>query len=193
MPEEIGTSIRFTRSSPSEAVIQFSDDQLGRVADLISAAAPTQAELDSFIPDRIRSAAGFIKTVAPTELMRQFGTKGGICLQQFIFGFDIAGSFSQRNVFPICSKANAPAPIDVVLEGVEESFSSMPRSSPSAHAGYLRPDALTQVTAGWLEPPRRLTPQVCLRVIRLRRSTLYFAFRLYIRIRLAHVAISNTD
>ena len=157
IPDEIEESILFVNSTPTDEVLQYWDDQLARLEVLISASAPCQAEWDGMIPDRIRPASGFIKTVALTELLHQYGMKGATWMQQFIFGFDIIGSFSQRNVFPVNPKAKEPAPLDVVWGGNEERFSSRARSTPTAHSGSLWSEALSQVAAGWLEPPRRLS------------------------------------
>ena len=158
LPDELCESIQFIRSVSLETAVQFWDAQLGRIEALISESMPFQATWDSFIPERIRSAAGFIKTVALSELMHQFGMKGEVWLRQFIFGFDILGSFSQRGVFPVCTKTRPPAHPDIIWEDAEQRFSSRARSSPTAHAGALWEEALAQVTAGWLERPRRLTP-----------------------------------
>ena len=84
IPDEIEESILFVNSTPTDEVLQYWDDQLARLEVLISASAPCQAEWDGMIPDRIRPASGFIKTVALTELLHQYGMKGATWMQQFI-------------------------------------------------------------------------------------------------------------
>ena len=137
LPGELRESIQFIRPVSLETVVHFGDAQLGRIEALISESAPFQAEWDSSIPERIRSAAGFVKTVALSELTHQFGMRGDLWLRQFIFGFDILGSFSQRGVFPVCAKTRPPASPDILWEDAELRFSSRARASPSAHAGAL--------------------------------------------------------
>ena len=54
----------FVKNAPASAVRLFWGEQLSRLGRLVTEAEPAQAKWDSFIPGRLRSATGKLKTIA---------------------------------------------------------------------------------------------------------------------------------
>lgn len=93
--------------------------------------------------------------------MRQFPLCGQNWIAQFIYGFDIAGTFSQKHVFPYSKKrVSHPADMGAIWSDVEERFCARSRCSGFPKYDHLRGEASDQVSSGWLSPPLPLSPSV---------------------------------
>ena len=112
-----------------------------------------QEHWDSFIPPEIRPASRSIKTVALSFLMDSIGIGGSRWIRQFIYGFDVTGSISQRFVVPRNLKIHPP--LDPEIFGCDRAarFSTRARASCIPHAGHLWAKAMGQVACDWLAPP----------------------------------------
>ena len=105
------------------------------------------------IPPPIRSSAGSIKTVALFPLMDSLGLGGGRWIRQFIYGFDVVGSFSQSSVFP--RNIRPCAPLDPEIFGCDRPtrFPTRARAPGYPHGRHLWDEAMAQVECGWLAAP----------------------------------------
>ena len=104
LPGEVKASLSLIKNTEPGKILQFWRAQLRRLRKLAAAAAPTQAARGALIPDSIRPAAGRIKIVTISRLLRQLNMGGQSWIKQFIYGFDIVGTFSQEGIFPRGSK-----------------------------------------------------------------------------------------
>ena len=152
-----------------------------------------QEHWDSFIPQTSRPAPGSIKTVALSFLMDPLGLGGGRWIRQFAHGFDVAGTFSQRLVFPRNFKIHPPLDTDIFGCDRAARFSTRARASGFPHAGHLWAEAKDQVSCGWLPAPPFLATRTVTWLGRLStRPTWLSAFPSFRDRRFGPVAISRT-
>ena len=130
LPGEIISSLEFLSSYSDEKIRGIWAEQFSRLSGLISAAAPTQEAWNSSAPS-LRPVAGSIKTVALSFLMDSMGLGGSRWIRQFIYGFDVIGSFSQSSVLPLNIRASFPLDPEIFGFGRAARFSSRARASGS--------------------------------------------------------------
>ena len=106
--------MEFIKNTGPGDILLFWKAQLRRLRKLAAAADPTQAAWGDLIPDFIRPAAGRLKTVKISHLMRQFGLGGQSWIKQFIYGFEIVGAFSQDGLLPVGPKVKPPLPTESI-------------------------------------------------------------------------------
>ena len=71
---------------------------------LIQQATPHDKEWDATIQPELRPAAGKVRLAPLMSLMYQHNLGGSAWLSQFIFGFKLIGTLSQKHVFPPSDK-----------------------------------------------------------------------------------------
>ena len=100
LPPEVKAATAYLSRTPDSEVLSSWKSQIRRLKDLVTACEPMQAEWDRMTPDSIRGASSGIRSVALLHLMSQFGLGGKRWMKQFIYGFDVMGTFSQDGLFP---------------------------------------------------------------------------------------------
>ena len=109
LPGEAKASISFIKNTHAGEILEFLKAQLRRLRKLAAAAAPAQAAWVALIPLSIRPAAGRIKIVTTPHLLHQLDLGGQSWIKQFIYGFDIVGTFSQEGLFQWIQGLNLPS------------------------------------------------------------------------------------
>ena len=104
LPPEILDSVSFLLPHSGDEIRRIRRAQLRRLKALVRAAEPMHAERYSQTPTDSTSSTGDVNIAALTHLMDQWGLGGQLWLMQFVFGFDIAGAFSQSDLYPIPKK-----------------------------------------------------------------------------------------
>ena len=99
-PKDTRTASLFLRDTPPAEISRFWDNQLSRLERLIGDYANDQLKWNKCIRPEIAAAAGGFETVAISQLFRRFGLQGQRWMWQFANGFPIAGSLSQKPLFP---------------------------------------------------------------------------------------------
>ena len=153
LPSEVKASLDFIKNTAPDKIRRFWKAQLRRLRLLTRAAAPAQAVWDALIPDFIRPAAGKLKTVTISHLLHQFGLGGQSWIKQFIYGFDIVGTFSQEGLFPVDPRVKPPLPTESIWEDCAGRFRTRAAASGFKYAEELWSEALDQCSKGWLAPP----------------------------------------
>ena len=100
MPSETIRAIEFTRSTPDDQIRRIWDVQLRAAEDLVRSCAPAQAKWNARIPESISAASGKFPTVAAKQLLRQLNFGVEAWIDQFAYGFPIAGKRSQISLSP---------------------------------------------------------------------------------------------
>ena len=132
--------------------------QLSRVEQLVTSCTLAQSKWDACILPEILPAADHLKTVALKQLMKECGIGGSRWLDQFAFGFPIAGVLSQKHLYPTDEKVGPSAAIPVTELFSTAGSRFRERSAKSGHknAQQLWGEALEQVQKGWLLHPAEL-------------------------------------
>ena len=153
LPAEVKASLDFITNTDPDRTLKFWKAQLRRIRNLARAAAPTQAAWGDLIPDFIRPAAGRLKTVTISHLTHQFGLGGQSWVKQFIYGFEIVGTFSQEGLFPVDPRDKPPLSTDSIWEDCAGRFRTRADAAGYKYAEELWPEAMDQRHRGWLAPP----------------------------------------
>ena len=93
------------------------------------------------------------------SLLYQHNLGGSTWLQQFLVGFKLTCTFSQKDTFPTCSKQIGKRPIDLAQTARSNASRYRGRARKSGHenAHFLWGEAVEQQGKGWLSPPLPLT------------------------------------
>lgn len=111
LPQDTLDAAVFSRDCPPDRLRAFWANQLGRLEKLVQDSELAQRKWDSAVPDGITTAAGKLKTVALSQLMRQCGLGGQKWILQFANGFPITGELAQRHAYKLSEKhQNGPSP-----------------------------------------------------------------------------------
>ena len=153
MPKAIRDASEFSRDFPTEAITSFWGQQLIRLEQMVADASLTQKKWGDSIPSDIAPDAGKIKTVALSQLMKQFGVGWQRWIRQFPMGFPIAGSLSQHFAFDRGKKIKPLEPRHLLFDSAASRFRERATKSGHANAQQLWGEATTQVGEGWLPPP----------------------------------------
>ena len=118
--------------------------QLARLRKLVRASKPLQAVWYSHTPPDCAYSTGDVNSVALTHLMDQWGIGGQRWLEQFVFGFDIVGTYSQSDLYPISKKKFAPPlDADAIWPEASERFRARARASGFKHDDRLWAEELS--------------------------------------------------
>ena len=155
--------------------------------------APPKHEVwNSFTLPSLRLVAGSIRTVALSFLMDSLGIGGSRWIRQFIYGFDLVGSFSQTSVFPGDFKASPPHFPDIFGCDRAPRLCSRARASPFPHSRHLRGEAMAHVACGWPADPLPFDAGGNLLWSDFEAVNVVFDFRRFADAKSGRSAISNT-
>ena len=103
---------------------------------------PMHAEWDRMAPKPLRGSSAGIKSVALIRLMSQFGLDGSRWAKQFIYGFDVMGTFSHDGLFTPGGKAAKPASSTHPFPDAESRFDKRAKAPGWAHDETLWIEAI---------------------------------------------------
>ena len=154
LPEEMHEANKFITSAPPESIIAFRNKQLARLDTMITQAATTQKEWQQQTPDSIKCVTGELKTVTIAQLLDYYNMGGQQWIQQFIYGFPLIGTLSQKGAFPE-GKESGTEPMQQQHIWARSQARFLERSKLSGYKNSQRlwDEALVQVAAGWLGEP----------------------------------------
>ena len=177
LPESVSAALAFVASSPPELGSAFWEEQLLHTEVLIADALPTDLKRNKIIPAEIPPASGKLKLAPLMSLLYQHDLGGSIWLQQFIFGFKLTGSFSQKHTFPQSDKLVGLRPLCLasIAQSNRSLFREMAQKSGYKNARPLWGESLAQSAQGWLTKPSPLSSSN--EPFILRGPKLYIAFR----------------
>ena len=153
LPEEITESLTFLMYTEHSKIIEFWNDQILRLSELVKDSQPAQEKWNLSIPTEIKGAQKKFKAVAFHQLLDHFSLGGDRWISQFTFGFPTTGVFSQEGVFPNSEKSKGPAPISTIWKTCKKRFRERARASGFKNSKVLWDEALEQVKEGWLSQP----------------------------------------
>ena len=96
LPHSLQSALDYASSTNPQTIISFWEEQLQALETMVSDARLTDLEWNRLIPGRIRPAAGKLRLAALASLTQQHNLGGPLWLQQFLFGFTLTGTLSQR-------------------------------------------------------------------------------------------------
>ena len=157
LPTDFKEALSWINSTPLDEIKSFWHSQLSALRSL---ALNPHCSSDSWYdmrPDFFKSAPRSLNIALLAQLASFSGLGGSKWLESYIKGFPITGIIRQSGVFPLTLKPDNPEPLDTseLLEGSIERFKARSKRRPP-HSQTLWKEALAQVNAGWLDPPRLL-------------------------------------
>ena len=157
LPKDLSDALDFVDGNDDAAVVAFRERQLYRLESLATTLKGESSHWYSFCPEFTRPATGVLHVALAAQLSAFLGLNATDWLMQFVHGFPIDGTLSQRFTFPLDLSRSVP-PVDPTSLFLSKtpSFVHRARRAPVKHAHILRAEAMDQVAAGWLAPPRLL-------------------------------------
>ena len=194
LPPELADSVAFLRSHSDAEIRLLWRLQLKRHRALVRASKPLQAEWYPHNPPDCASSTGDVNIGGPRSSYGSVGHGGQRWRKQFAFGFDVAGTYSQSDLYPISKKKFAPPlDTDTIWPEVSVRFRARARASGFKHADRLWRESLSQHERGgfphrclWARAEHRPDSPMA-------RWAMPSASRLYRRIKFAPATTSNTD
>ena len=92
-------------------LMSFRGVRLGNLVRRVNDCSLAEAKWNARIPPEIRPAAGERKTVPIKQLSKQQCLGASVCLDQFAYGFPIAGTLSRRFTYPEDGEGDARRPL----------------------------------------------------------------------------------
>ena len=163
--------------TPSTRISSFWEEQLSRLENLVKDSSETQQRWNNLIPVEIKPAAGKLQLPALMSLMLQNNLGGSRWLQQFLFGFRLTGTLSQKHVFPQKDKllGKKPRELAKIAKTNEARYTDRASKAGYKNAPKLWAEAMEQSKAGWLTEPFALSTKG--QPYTLKDSNLNIAFR----------------
>ena len=158
LPPSLQRTALLIKHSPEKSIIQFWDQQLLRLRNLVAEAVPFQKAWGDSISLKLRPAAGKLQTIALKQLFPLSGINGMDWLDQFAVGFPITGKLSQNQVYPTDASVRSPRSVESIFASSAHRFRERAAKSGFKNSGKLWEEAMGQVQQGWLEEPAKLTP-----------------------------------
>ena len=159
IPLTVRRSINLLASNSHDDIRQFWDRQICLLRRLVEERKSRSDSWYSRAPPELKNSHRRFPLDIWATLMGLFELGGSKWLDQFVFGFSISGELSQRFAFPP-SAVKLPAQLsrgEVFLSAPARFQKRCKRAPPMA--AELWEEALEQVRAGWLEPPRSLSTE----------------------------------
>ena len=157
IPSDIRRSINFLSSNSPETIRSFWKRQMGHLKSLISERQDRSNAWYASAPPELHKFHRRFPLGVWAAIMHFCGLGGSRWLAQFVYGFPITGKLSQKFAFPATTEKLSPtlSTADVLLSAPSRFARRSAHVSPAAQG--LWDEALQQVEAGWLDPPRRLS------------------------------------
>ena len=157
IPEHLLASLNFLLSNSPIEIERFWKKQLSRLKNFVRERSVASAHWYSFAPKQLGKFHRRFPLDVWAALMRYFKLGNTDWLAQFVFGFPIVGDLSQRFAFPVSdSTLKSPLSQKEVFSSASTRFAARSHRPPP-NDGVLWKEAMEQVEAGWLEPPRKLS------------------------------------
>ena len=153
MPKDTSDAAIVSRDCPPDQLRSFWASHQCKLEKMVLDSESAQQKWDKAIPDGIKLAAGNLKTVALSQLMRQCGLKGEKRIRQFPNGFQITGELSRKSAYELSKKYQTVIPLSCLYETAFARFKERAAKSGHANAQVMRGEALAKVGKGWLTPP----------------------------------------
>ena len=152
LPLSVAKDLNFLAHAPAAVVMEFRDNQIRAMPQLVRAAAPVDSEWNSLIPPEIMPSAGKLRLDPLLSLMRHRNLGGSNWIQQFLFVFKLTGALSQRYTFPPCEKDSRNTPIGAPRVASENAKRFHERSAKSGfkHVQLIWKETMAQQRHGWL-------------------------------------------
>ena len=150
LPASTTQAALFIRDSPNGEVIAFWNTQLDAIKTLVGASLPIDEQWNKLTPTFLKPAAGKVELGALMSLALQFDLGGDIWLQQFLFGFELAGALSRKDSYPVNPKAQlkTPFPQHKLFNSSASRFHDRARKSGRKNAHALWAEALQKTEKG---------------------------------------------
>ena len=152
LPPSTTWAMSFVKDCNPAAIQIFWTKQLNRLRGLVRDSAPVEKAWLEATPDAIRPATGKIKLVALASLMNQLDLGGSKWIKQFIHGFRLTGTFSQKSTFPLDPRVTADeqVPLKAIFGSSQQRFWERSAKSGHKNANALWNEAMEQCEKGWL-------------------------------------------
>ena len=157
LPKDFKNALDWISSTPLSAISSYWDSQLLALKDLST---NPICSSDSWynLRERSFSQAPRSLNIALLAQLADYCEMGGLdWLSGYINGFPITGTICQSGVFPPTLKPDNPNPLkrtDLFINAIPRFKARAHRKPP--HADTLWAEALSQVSAGWLDSPQLL-------------------------------------
>ena len=155
LPESVESALNFIKASPSDTILDFWETQLKHTNKLVEDSKTIESEWVKLIPAELKLASGKLKLAPLMSLLYQQNMGGSHWLQQFLFGFPLVGTISQKHTFPSSDKLKTKKPIDLTQLTSSNARRFTDRAAKSGYKNSLPlwEEAITQHQKGWLTKP----------------------------------------
>ena len=109
-PDSAKSSLDYVATAPLQEVVKFPDGRIPRMSQLANGALPTRTDRNMLIPAELRHASGKNPISHSMSLLYQHNRGGSDWLSQFLFGFKLAGTLSQKHASPTSEKRHNEKP-----------------------------------------------------------------------------------